>query len=71
MPNYTRKLDKVGDVFTLAEWMEMREDMCLPCDGGGNWVKDGMRSEGVGFWGDDDLWGEAPSDATHVVWYNK
>ena len=62
--------DDEDDVYTVEEFRAfVASGMFIDYDGFGEPVKDGMA--------DPDIWikpsrlGEIPSDATHIVWYNR
>lgn len=82
MPNYTNpvKFTKTGqygcgpddedDVYTVEEFRQLvNSGMFIDYDGSGHPVRDGKCDPKIGIY--PSRVNEIPSDATHVVWYNR
>lgn len=65
----TRKVGKIGDLITIAEWREhVRRGWFNEFDGSGSFVRNGEYLTSMLY---DNVFGPIPDGATHVEWYNK
>ena len=68
--NYGSGPEEEDDVYTVEEFKRLVQGgMFVDYDGFGNPVKDGLADRGN--WIKPSRIEEIPTDATHVVWYNK
>lgn len=69
MAHYTEPIDG-GDLFSISEFKRDVNSHCLIDDDGyGHPVKDGMMDPSIDVYPSEVS--RIPSDATHIVWYNR
>lgn len=72
MTEYVRKIPDYGDLMMVDEFIECCKDgTFIDYDGHGAPVRDGMVTKGMNHWVYPSEHHKIPSDATHIIWFNR
>jgi hypothetical protein len=70
--NYNEPLPKVGDLFTIEEWIsDVKNELLIDYDGYGHYATETMMDRSVIVRPSDVKRGNIDKSATHIMWFNR